>query len=163
MEEHDEINKELKEIAPVLSRLPRSVSFSVDEGYFDALPTAVMNRIHSRKKKTGFNLAWLLQPRWAAATAMVLIALVAGSYFLLRQNSIVDQHMSTAQVQKLLVEPLTTENIIDELETDDMTDAIADVKQAPAPKIHVIKHDNKKELEELILDNLEDNSTFDEL
>jgi hypothetical protein len=162
MEAFDEINKELKDIAPFLSSLPRQNAFRVEESYFDALPTRVMERVHARKKRYFINISWIFEPRWAMATAVFAVLLIAGSFLLNRYNNRLDKPMPVAQVQKLLVEPVTNDNVLDDVDVDVMTDVIADISKTPK-KEKTTRKEDKKALEEYILDNVDDNSIIDEL
>jgi hypothetical protein len=168
MEAFDEINNELKDIAPLLSSLPRQNAFIVEDSYFDKLPTMVMNRIHTHKKKSWIDISWIFQPRWAMATALMAICIVAGSFLLMRYNNRLDKPLPVAQVQKSLVEPITTDNVLDDVDADVMADMIADLgatqkKDIRPKKANNTKATDKKAVEDYILDNVDDNSIIDAL
>jgi hypothetical protein len=166
MEEFDDIQKELEGIAPMLSKLPRANAFRVDEAYFDTLPTIVMERVHATKKRKWFNLSWLLQPRWAATMAVCIIAVIFGS-FLLFHNINTDKAMPVAEVQKLLIEPVNKENILDNVDADDLEDALAS-NETPhgsygKKERNLKKPEDKKALENYILDNVDESALIDAL
>ena len=164
MENQNDINKELESIAPFLSRLPRQEAFKVEDSYFETLPTLVMDRVHASKKKKAIDLSWLLQPRWAVTMAVCFMAVVAGSFFILKQHN-TDKPMPLAKVQQLLVEPLTAENVIDDVDADVLVEAIvAEKKSVPQnDEMKLKKQLNKKAIEEYILDNVDASSIIDQL
>jgi hypothetical protein len=167
MEEFDDIQKELEGIAPMLSKLPRTNAFRVDEAYFDTLPTIVMERVHATKKRNWFNLSWLLQPRWAATMAVCIIAVIFGS-FLLFHNINTDKAMPVAEVQKLLIEPVNKESILDNVDADALEDALASndlPKVTPTHKkeLKLKNAADKKVLENYILDNVDESALIEDL
>ena len=162
MEDINEINKELESISPLLSKMPKVNPFKVDEVYFDRLPMEVMDRIHASKPRKIFDLSWLLQPRWAAAMAACMIAIVFGS-FLLFKNINADKPMPVAQVQQLLNQPVDKESVLDNVDTDDMIDAIANNEKAKTERKQLQKSVDKKAMEEYILDNVDESSITDQL
>jgi len=164
MEAFDDIKNELESIAPMLNKLPRTTRFTVDEGYFDELPTQVMDRIHATKTRRMFDLSWALQPRWAVSLAACFMGIVFASFFLLNRHPQAQQ-LSKAQIQQLLNEPVTTESILDNIDAEDLADAMPE-PAAVAPdtqKQNLKKHADKKALEEYILDNDDDAAIIDVL
>jgi len=166
MENNDEIKKELESIAPFLSRLPKQEAFKVEDNYFETLPMFVMDRILDKKKKKVIDLTWLLQPHWAVTMAVCFLAVVAGSFFLLRQSA-VDKPMAAVTVQHLLKEKITTETVIDDVDADILVEAVvSERKSEPASQKNEMKTKkqvNKKALEEYILNNVDASSIIDQL
>jgi hypothetical protein len=162
MEEFDEIKKELDAIAPKLGALPKVNAFKVDDAYFDRLPMVVMDRIHARKPRRGIDLSWLFQPKWTVTMAICFIAVVFGSYLLVK-NINTDKAMPVAEVQKLLVEPITNDNVIDNVDADDLVDALARTEKEQIKTKDLKKSANKKAIEEYILDNVDESAIIDAL
>jgi len=161
MEEFDEFRNELEGISPVLSRLPRVNSFKVEDNYFEELPMVVMDRIHARKQRRGIDWSWLLQPKWSVAMAVCMIAVIFGSFLLVR-NINTDKPMPVAQVQQLLAEPLSDESVIENVSTDDLVEALANAESTPTDA-QKKKAADKKELENYIIDNVDESSIIDAL
>jgi len=87
--------------------------FEAPEGYFDALPDRIQERIH--KEESTEEAGIIAFPRWAyAAAASALILLVAGIYFYQRPagNSTEEQ-----PVEALLAE-VPAETMLEYLQTD---------------------------------------------
>ncbi len=117
MKENVDINKELKEIAPFLSKLDKSKEgYDVPFNYFETLPDELMAQMQpatrTKQSATSENkpslldwLASLLQPRYAMALATVVCTLLIGSYFFssatndLSNSELLAANISAADVQ----------------------------------------------------------------
>lgn len=162
MEDFDEIRRELESISPILSGLPRTNAFKVEDDYFDKLPMVVMDHIHARKAKSRLDLSWLLQPKWAVTMAVCMIAVIFGSFLLVR-NINMDKSMPVAEVQRLLDEPVTNENVIDNVDADDMVEVLASNEAEQNNNQNLKKSADKKAMEDYILDNIDESAIIDAL
>lgn len=89
---NDDINKELKENAPLLSELDKTKEgYSVPFNYFEGLPEQIMDQVipqstpvEAPSESRPSLLDWLagfLQPRYAMALASMVGLLMVGGYF----------------------------------------------------------------------------------
>jgi len=166
MEDINFDRNELEQIAPELNKLQKMNVFKVEDQYFEKLPTMVMDRILEKKsRKLIIDLSWLLQPRWAVTVAVCFLAVIGGSFMILREIN-ADKPMPLAEVQQLLNEPISREAVMDNVDEDVMIEAIA---SAPKPEskenknLNTKKSADKKALEQYILDNVDESSLTDEL
>jgi hypothetical protein len=159
MENTDDIQKELEAAAPTLARLQRENPFSVPADYFDKLPAAVNERIHSQKRKNSESVleGWLQRLRWAPMLASFLIAIAfsAGLYFYSAKNQ-----PSTAALAAIKEEPAVSlqDAVLDNVDVETMEDelAVADnsrqntknLKDASAPN-----KDSAAAADDYLLDN----------
>ena len=97
MENRDDIQKELSELSPLLSKLKMQLpSTQAPENYFDHLPDQVWERLQEQVRKTPAEVrvargAWwkqwiqglqiLLQPQYALTLASVAVLVVAAFFF----------------------------------------------------------------------------------
>ncbi len=75
----DDLGKE----APLLASIPKRNPYTVPEGYFDALPSSIMDKARESNavlKKS--KLFWLFRPQWIAAS----LAFVIGFVYYVRQT-----------------------------------------------------------------------------
>ena len=77
----------------LLSRFGTERPFSVPDGYFDALPGRVMNRIAQRKRR---RLMWR---RWAAAAVFTGFMATGGLLFMNRQQSLNESQQTAENIQ----------------------------------------------------------------
>jgi len=92
MKENLDINKELKEIAPLLSKQDKNEEgYNLPFNYFEVLPDQIMAKVQPEvnepvmadAKKSPSLLNWLtslLQPRYALTLAAMVGAIMVGSY-----------------------------------------------------------------------------------
>lgn len=139
MKENVDINKELKEMAPFLSKLDKSrEGYEVPFNYFEALPDEIMRQVqpetstqHTTSTQNSPSiLDWfvsLLQPRYAMALATLICALLIGSYFFngatddLSDSDLLAANISVEDV-KVYVQENIDEFALDLLAEDGMVD-----------------------------------------
>ena len=116
MEDINFDRNELGQIAPELSKLQKMNVFKVEDQYFEKLPTMVMDRIFEKKsRKLIIDLSWLLQPRWAVTMAVCFLAVIGGSFMILKEIN-ADKPMPLAEIQQLLNEPISREAVMDNVD-----------------------------------------------
>jgi len=74
------------EQTPLLNSIPKRNPFTVPDGYFDALPAQIMERIREGKKAAYVaqdKTFWLFRPQWMLA----VFAVVVGLCFMLRRDA----------------------------------------------------------------------------
>ena len=79
----DDIN--LEKEAPLLASIPKRNPYTVPEGYFDALPAAIIEKCRESKAmpETKVRIFWLFRPKWMLASLVLII----GFTFYTRNNS----------------------------------------------------------------------------
>ena len=166
MEDINFDRNELGQIAPELSKLQKMNVFKVEDQYFEKLPTMVMDRIFEKKsRKLIIDLSWLLQPRWAVTMAVCFLAVIGGSFMILKEIN-ADKPMPLAEIQQLLNEPISREAVMDNVDEDVMIEAIASAPKSESKEnknLNTKKSADKKALEQYILDNVDESSLTDEL
>ncbi len=81
---NDDINKELRDLAPGLEKLKGDNPFQVPAGYFETLPESINNRIHSTSSSKKGAFGFFTLPRLAIITTAVLLLAFAGYFFYLQ-------------------------------------------------------------------------------
>lgn len=84
---NDNINKELRDLAPGLEKLRGETPFNVPADYFESLPQSISNRIHSTPSSTRRAYGFITLPRLAVITTAVLLFAFMGYFFYLRMPS----------------------------------------------------------------------------
>lgn len=99
----NDINKELEEISPFLSRLPKNNPYSVPSGYFEQFPSSVLAKVkQARVVSIGVKRnVWRL-----AAAAAIAGAVMIGGWIFMEKQTPVD---TTASVQKEMKQISDTE------------------------------------------------------
>lgn len=97
MEERQNLQEELRKIAPFLSKMKKeSDGFTVPDNYFKKLPDEIINQLNVDNQEVALsrgneknwwkdflnNLNWLLQPRPAMAFASILLLIFAGLFLM---------------------------------------------------------------------------------
>jgi hypothetical protein len=81
------VNEEsLKKEAPLLAGIPKRNPFTVPEGYFDQLPSAIIDKIRAEGQKqesVGKKIFWLFRPQWIMAVFLGLM----GIFLVVRHES----------------------------------------------------------------------------
>ncbi|MCX6353076.1 MAG: hypothetical protein NTX03_14645 [Bacteroidetes bacterium] len=133
MEDTNDIRKELDDIAPFLSSIPKKeiLPFEVPVNYFEEFPNIMMEKIQQQTKVPKFGFDWrrIFAPKMALAFGAVAILLVAGL--------MVFNNYNQAQLTALTDDDVTN---IEEALAEDVT--------APA----VTTNDDNTELEDYIFD-----------
>lgn len=86
-ENKEQIRRELEALGSKLRAHSGQEAFRVPPGYFEGLPSAIRDRIHSREESTQASPAWLLgRPRRLALAVVSMVVLLAFSvgFFLMR-------------------------------------------------------------------------------
>lgn len=84
---NDDINKELRDLAPGLEKLKGDNPFQVPDHYFETLPENISNRIHSTSASTRGAFGFLSLPRLAIITTSILLFAFIGYLFFLNMPS----------------------------------------------------------------------------
>lgn len=82
-----EIHKELEEISPVLSRLPKINPYTVPDGYFEQFPSTIL--AEARQAKV-ISIAPQRNTWRLAAAAVISGAILLGGWFFMQKRSSVD-------------------------------------------------------------------------
>jgi hypothetical protein len=122
----DDIN--LEKEAPLLASIPKRNPYTVPEGYFDALPAAILEkcRENTAMPETKARIFWLFRPQWMVASLVLII----GFTFYTRNNSsnntlegLTAQVSDSAMYQSLQnnIDYVDVNSLEDEVQTDDIT------------------------------------------
>jgi hypothetical protein len=84
---NDDINKELRDLAPGLEKLRDENPFHVPADYFEALPESINKRIHSTTSSKEGAFGFITLPRLAVITTSVLLFAFIGYFLFLRMPS----------------------------------------------------------------------------
>lgn len=84
---NDDINKELRDLAPGLEKHRGETPFHVPADYFETLPQSISNRIHSTTSSTKRAHSFITLPRLAVITTAVLLFAFMGYFFYQRMPS----------------------------------------------------------------------------
>ncbi len=122
----DDIN--LEKEAPLLASIPKRNPYAVPEGYFDALPAAILEKCRENKAmpETKARIFWLFRPQWMLAS----LILIVGFTFYARNTSnnntlegLTAQVSDSAMYQSLQnnIDYVDVNSLEDEVQTDDIT------------------------------------------
>ena len=122
----DDIN--LEKEAPLLASIPKRNPYTVPEGYFDALPAAILEKCRESKSAPELKakIFWLFRPQWMIASLVLII----GFTFYSRNNSnnntlegLTAQVSDSAMYQSLQnnIDYVDVNSLEDEVQTDDIT------------------------------------------
>lgn len=84
---NDDINKELRDLAPGLEKLKGENPFHVPADYFESLPESISSRIHSTSSSAKRDFGFFTLPRLAIITTSVLLFAFLGYFFYLNMPS----------------------------------------------------------------------------
>ncbi len=115
-------DESLEKEAPILASIPKRNPYTVPEGYFDSLPSAIMEKCRESKPipATGFKIFWLFRPQWMIATMVCVI----GITFFLRHNPVpASLETLTAQVSDSTIYQ-NLQNNIDYVDVNTLEDAL---------------------------------------
>jgi hypothetical protein len=148
MEGKNEINEELNEIAPFLSKIDKKNNFSVHDNYFEDFPARVRDKIGYKSTTLSWTNIFGLFSR-KAVFALSSLAIIAILVTMLTVNF---------NRQSLAKAVTPNEYILDNIDEDLIIDELA-FKEAPKSKIQSTT-DNT---EEYILENIEESTISEEL
>ena len=79
--QNNDINKELRDVAPGLEKLKSDNPFHVPVNYFETLPESLSSKIHSTSSSSKRAFGFITLPRLAVITTAVLLFAFIGYFF----------------------------------------------------------------------------------
>ncbi|HWY97937.1 MAG TPA: hypothetical protein VNY36_02520 [Bacteroidia bacterium] len=114
---------------PLLSSIPKRNPFTVPEGYFDALPSAIMDKCRETKTiPEKSKLFWLFRPQWITAILICAIAIT----FYMRHDTPATLETLTAQVSDSTIYQ-HLQNNIDYVDVNSLEDALQNENVTTVP------------------------------
>ncbi|HXH18218.1 MAG TPA: hypothetical protein VNJ07_03955 [Chitinophagales bacterium] len=162
MDNREEIEKELSELAPKLSAMAKENPFRVPDYYFQGLPGKVLEKIKSQpvpwtdKLEMWLNSAFMriFRPRYSVPVSAILLALLIGINFFKTKNSRDDS------ISRQLAS-ISSEEINDFIIENFDADELEAFEGLPEPVLIIPQDITDEELQNY-LDNISDNQTPEE-
>lgn len=129
---------DLKKEGPLLAGIPKRNPFTVPEGYFDSLPSSIMEKCRETNAKPVFSskIFWLFRPQWMIAIFVCVIAVT----LITRQSAPVSYETLTQNVSDSAIYQ-NLESNIDYVDVNTLEDAVQNdnnaVIEVPARTITV--------------------------
>jgi hypothetical protein len=123
--EEDNLGKE----APLLSSIPKRNPFTVPEGYFDTLPSAILDKCReTAAMPEKSKLFWLFRPQWVTAIVICSIAIT----FYMKHATPATFETLTAQVSDSTIYQ-HLQNNIDYVDINSLEDALQNENVTAVP------------------------------
>jgi hypothetical protein len=120
---------DLEKEAPLLSGIPKRNPFTVPEGYFDSLPSGIMEKCREVTAPVLSNkIFWLFRPQWMMAVFVCVICLT----FTFRHNTTPTYEELTANVSDSAIFQ-SLQNNIDYVDESTLEDALQNVNITAVP------------------------------
>ncbi len=117
MENYDNIDDDLKHIAPNLFKIKKENAFSVPENYFETLPSLIQERCVQSKKQFSWRQL-LLRPAYSVSFLICLLAgFITISYYV-GQNQKTAESKLFASADSLAIEDFEESEIIESIAYD---------------------------------------------
>ena len=112
--------------APLLTSIPKRNPYTVPEGYFDELPSAIMERCRETKAipSLGSKIFWLFRPQWMMAVFGCIICLT-----LITRNNTNPAPQSFQAIAETVSDSAIYQSLADNIETVDVN-ALEDAVQS---------------------------------
>ena len=139
----------LEKEAPLLASIPKRNAFTVPEGYFDTLPSAILEKVRENKAmpETSAKIFWLFRPQWMIAILVCII----GFTFYTRSNAPVTLETLTAQVADSTIYQ-NLQNNIDYVDASALEDALQNDNTTIVP-IRSDSTNNQQDIENYLMNH----------
>lgn len=118
----------LEKEAPLLASIPKRNPYTVPEGYFDALPAAILEKCRENKAmpETKAKIFWLFRPQWMLSSLVLIIGFTFYSRNISNNNTLeglTAQVSDSAMYQNLQnnIDYVDVNSLEDDVQTDDIT------------------------------------------
>ncbi len=123
--------EELKDIAPLLNKLPKKDHFQAPDGYFDELPSIIQDRVSVKPK-----FQWSHSLKYALPLVLLVVSVIYFTQNNKQEQSIqiskqeavdyLDNQMDTEFDETLLAEELSVQSVEKHTETSSMEEYLLD-------------------------------------
>jgi hypothetical protein len=154
------LNEEnLKKETPLLHSIPKRNPFTVPEGYFDGLPSSILEKCRETAKIPTFSkIFWLFRPQWMMAVSVCAVCLG----FLFRNNTPASFETLASQVSDSAIYN-HLQNNIDFVDVGSLEDAVQSEGTLTQPAQSDTATDQQDEINYLINHNIDATDIENEL
>ena len=158
MIDNDNIQDELRDLAPSLSKMEKRNPYKVPDAYFEELPAKARERIGFADAERGNNIRRYLLPRYSYISASICFLLIVGGFLVVRN------YTSTPKPMAVIHAVPNTDYVMEHVDEDIIMEDLPgktdfkEVANSGKPKL-------KKSVvtEDYILENVEESTISDEL